>query len=103
MNSHPCLTLRGKVFRGRKVHGEFDIKVEQVGLAFVSRLSGDDIMFISGTPRNPPGDKACGHGLTHAGSFSLVLLLLVIQILYLRLYVLPPTGGALYLCPLAAA
>lgn len=31
IDSLPCFTLRAKVFRGRKIHGEFDIKVEQVG------------------------------------------------------------------------
>lgn len=31
LNLTPCVTCRVKIFRGRKVHGEYDIKVEQVG------------------------------------------------------------------------
>lgn len=33
---NPHFTHRVKVFRGRKVHGEFDIKVEQVGFTYVA-------------------------------------------------------------------
>lgn len=35
LDSSPYFTRRVKVFRGRKVHGEFDIKVEQVGFPYV--------------------------------------------------------------------
>src|SRR4029434_7964171 len=33
------LTLRAKVFRGKKVHGEFDIKVEQVSIVLLKTQS----------------------------------------------------------------